>query len=209
MANLAKKHGPGSDASDRRCIVTGESTPKSGLIRFVLGPDGDIVPDLGERLPGRGVWVSATKDAVDEAAAKGRFARALKGPVGIPEGLTETVEALLVSRCQDTVGLARRSDRLVVGYDRVLDALARDQVGIVAIAADAGGARRDIDAASANLPVARALTNDELSSATGKGTVSFLAVLRGGLADTFRRENDRLLGFRPELDPAHEMDVSK
>lgn len=207
MTSLAKKHRTG-EASERRCIVTGESAPKPGLIRFVLGPSGDIVPDLGERLPGRGVWVTATKDAVVEAATKGRFSRALKGPVGIPESLAETVEALLVSRCQDTIGLARRSDRLVVGYDRVLDALARDQVGVVAIATDAGGAKRDVAAAAGDMPVAQAMTNDELSTATGKGTVSFLAILRGGLAETFRRENDRLLGFRPEVDPAHETDVN-
>ncbi len=208
MAALAKKRKTERDDPARRCIVTGESAPKNGLIRFVLGPGGDIVPDLAERLPGRGFWVSSQRDAIAEAVAKGRFARAARGPVGVPDDLVAMVERLLVKRCQDLIGLARRSDRLVLGYDRVLEAMAERDCGIVVVASDAGGARRDIEMAAADLTVCRAMTNYELSAATDKGTVSFAAVLRGGLADSLRREGDRLQGFRPAVPSADETDVN-
>ena len=63
------------ETPERRCIVTGETQPKAGLIRFVAGPDGQVVPDLAEKLPGRGFWVVADRQALDRAAAKGLFSR--------------------------------------------------------------------------------------------------------------------------------------
>lgn len=183
---------------ERRCIVTGETQPKHGLIRFVVGPDDRIVPDLGERLPGRGIWVSATRDALKLAASKKLFARAAKQAVVADADLAERVEAMLAKRCQDVIGLARRSDRMVPGYDRVLETLEREPVGAVAIASDAGTGRKSIEYGAGDLPIVRGLTSLELGAAAGKGTVAFLAVLRGGLAETLIRENDRLTGFRPE-----------
>lgn len=183
---------------ERRCIATGEAQPKHGLIRFVVGPDDHIVPDLGERLPGRGIWVTSTRDALSLAVAKKMFARAAKQAVTADADLVDRVEAMLAKRCQDVIGLARRSDRVVPGYDRVLEALERVPVGAVAIASDAGSGRRSVEYGAGDLPIVRGLTSLELGAAAGKGTVSFLAMLRGGLAETLVRENDRLSGFRPE-----------
>ena len=175
--------------------------PTHGLIRFVVSPDGVIVPDLGERLPGRGIWVSADRSAIMQAVERKLFARAAKAQVNVPADLLSTLETMLAKRCQDTIGLAKRSDLLVVGFDRVLEILAQGGAGIVAIASDAGGGRRDIAMAAGKLPVAGSLTNAELSAGVGKGAVSFLTILRGGLAISLQRENERLTGLRPaEMD---------
>ena len=69
-----------SDGPERKCIATGEVQPKTGLIRFAVSPDGQVVPDLAEKLPGRGIWVSADRAAVEKAVKKGLFARAAKQP---------------------------------------------------------------------------------------------------------------------------------
>jgi predicted RNA-binding protein YlxR (DUF448 family) len=91
--------------SERRCIVTGEVQPKAGLIRFVVGPDGMVVPDVLEKLPGRGMWVSAER-AVIEKAGRGQFARAARQPVTVPATLAADVEAQVVRRVTDLVALA-------------------------------------------------------------------------------------------------------
>ena len=82
-------------APERRCIVTGEVKPAAELIRFVVGPDGVIVPDLLGKLPGRGIWVTANRAALDKAVAKNLFARAARQPVTVPEGLVDHIEAAL------------------------------------------------------------------------------------------------------------------
>ena len=79
------------DGPERRCIVTGDVQPKAGLLRFVLSPDGTVVPDLAEKLPGRGIWVSADRDILAKAAARGLFARAAKAPAQVPADLVDQV----------------------------------------------------------------------------------------------------------------------
>jgi len=86
-----------SDGAERKCIVTGEVQPKSGLIRFVIGPDNTVVPDVLGKLPGRGIYVSSTKSAL-ELAGRGQFARSAKQQVEVPDGLAQTVEQLLTRR---------------------------------------------------------------------------------------------------------------
>ncbi len=204
MTALAEMTNPKTREPERRCIVSGETAPKHGLIRFVVGPDNAIVPDLGERLPGRGIWLSADRGALDTAVTKKLFARAAKAQVSVSDDLTGRVETLLVKKCQDIIGLARRSDLLVFGYDRVLEVLERNAAGLVVVALDAGGARHDVIYAARKTPVVSGLKSSELGEAAGKGVVSFLTIQRGGLAASLKRECERLTGLRPEG-----MDVSK
>ncbi len=86
MTRGGQQRRPG-DGPERRCIVTGESQPKGGLIRFVVGPDAQVVPDILGRLPGRGFYVAADRAAIEKAATKGLFARAARQPVTVPDGL--------------------------------------------------------------------------------------------------------------------------
>ena len=97
------------ETPERRCIVTGETQPKAGLIRFVAGPDGQVVPDLAEKLPGRGFWVVADRAALDKAAAKGLFSRGAKAQVSAPPDLLEMIETGLARRVTDTLSLARKA----------------------------------------------------------------------------------------------------
>jgi len=111
------------DEPERRCIVTRDTGPKAGLIRFVAAPDGEIVPDLAGRLPGRGIWVSADREVLAQAAAKGHFARAARRQVRVAPDLADRVEALLVARVVDLLSLARKAGQAVAGLEKTRDAL--------------------------------------------------------------------------------------
>ena len=101
----------------RRCIASGEVRDRARLLRFVIGPDGTVVPDIDERLPGRGLWLTPRRDIVATAAAKGLFAKAARRRVVLPSDLAGEVEQLLRARCLALLGLARRAGQLqfVVG----------------------------------------------------------------------------------------------
>jgi uncharacterized protein len=107
----------------RRCIATMETLPQSGMIRFVLSPDKEVTPDLAARLPGRGAWVKASREALELAAKKGAFARAFKAQAKLPGNFPEQVEKLLVSRILDQLGLAKRAGNLILGYEQVREAI--------------------------------------------------------------------------------------
>jgi predicted RNA-binding protein YlxR (DUF448 family) len=179
-------------ASERRCIATGDVRHKADLIRFIVGPDGDIGPDLAEKLPGRGIWVTCTRAAVEQAIAKKAFARAAKAKVQVADDLADRVEALLTARAAETLGLARRSGTLTMGLERVLEALDRGDVGAVIEAKDAGrdGARRlraKLKAAGlTDLPVAEGLGAEQMGLALGR-----LNVVHAGLKDG--RMKDKVL----------------
>ncbi len=130
----------------RRCFVTRREADRAALIRFVLDPEGRVVPDVAGRLPGRGLWLSATRDVVNTAVGKGLFAKGFRKAAAAAPDLADEVERLLARRCLDCLGLARRAGAVFVGAEKVRAALAAGQVGALAIAADAApdGRRRMI-----------------------------------------------------------------
>ena len=103
---------------ERRDIVTGAVTDEARLVRFVAGPDGVVVPDLGRKLPGRGLWVAADRASVETAARKGLFSRAAKTKLTAPADLADQVEALLLRRVLNALGLARRAGDLTWGFEK-------------------------------------------------------------------------------------------
>ena len=104
------------EAPERRCLVTGETGPKAGLIRFVIGPDDVVVPDVLGKLPGRGLYVTADRAALQAAVKKRAFARGARRAVTVPEGLVDTVEAALARRVIDLVSMARKAGNAVCGF---------------------------------------------------------------------------------------------
>src|SRR6187431_1761376 len=104
-----REHETETDDTVRRCALTRERLPKQDLIRFVLAPSGEIVPDLKERLPGRGVWVTADRGLVAEAAKRNVFARALKAQAKVPAGLADLVDRLLVDAALGALALANKA----------------------------------------------------------------------------------------------------
>lgn len=128
---------------ERRCIITGERGPKSGLIRLALGPDNSVLPDVRARAPGRGAWIGVPRTVLEEAIAKGRFkaalARAFKtGAATAPDDLPERIEMALQRQALDRLGLEARAGSLATGSDRIEEAARAGRVFLLLHAADAG-----------------------------------------------------------------------
>ena len=185
--------------SERRCIVTGATGAPDAMVRFVVGPDGSAVPDIDERLPGRGMWVTATRDVLERAMAKGAFSRAAAQKVTVDAALAGRVETLLVLRAIALLGLARRAGEAVAGYEKVRAALAAGKVDLVLEARDAGNdARTRLAGAIGGRTVLRMLDGAELASAFGRDVFAQVGVAGGRLAAEIERECRRLSGFRPD-----------
>jgi predicted RNA-binding protein YlxR (DUF448 family) len=192
-----------SPARERRDLASGEVMDEDRLIRFVVGPGGELVPDLARKLPGRGLWAAATRAGV-EAAAKGAFARAAKTRLQVAGDLADRVEALLAKRILDGLGLARRAGSLTQGFEKVRSAITSGRAAWLIEAADGaadgrgklfGLARRQPD------PPQRlgAFTSGELGLALGTENVVHLAFLAGRGAERWTLDVQRLSGFRPLL----------
>ena len=181
----------------RRCLVTGDIAERSQLLRFVVGPEGEIVPDVAGRLPGRGLWLTPRRDIVERAVAKRLFARGAGRPVVTAPGLADRVEALLVQRLVDAVGLVRRSGSAVAGFEKVGEAVRAGKAGLLLAASDGAEAgRRKIRGLGRDLPVAVVLTAAELGRAFGRERVVHAALGRGALPNRVLLEARRLAGFR-------------
>lgn len=184
------------DGPERKCIVTGEAQPASGLIRFVVGPENQIVPDLMGKLPGRGIWVSADRAALDKAVSKGLFARAARQPVIVPEGMVEQVEHMLARRVVDLISLARKSGAAVSGYEKTKDWLSKE-VAEVLIQSSDGSERGKSKLSTPHYGrFIGCLTADELGLAFGRQTVIHAALGAGGLTKRVVEEAQRLKGVR-------------
>jgi predicted RNA-binding protein YlxR (DUF448 family) len=171
------------------------------LVRFVAGPDGSVVPDVDERLPGRGFWVTADRAVLRTAVARRLFGRGAKRPVTADDGLVDRVEALLARRCVELLALARRSGAAVAGLAKVRQALEAGRPGVLLEASDgAEDGRARLRALAGDRPVVAVLTAAELAGAFGREHTVHGFVDSGGpgggLADRLRREADRLGGFR-------------
>ena len=190
------------DGRERRDIVTGEVMPENRLVRFVAGPDGEIVPDVAAKLPGRGIWVAASKAAIAKAVEKKLFARAAKAQVNATADLGARVEKALITRMLGDLGLARRSGRLVLGFDNVLRGLESPKPPKALIEALDGSrdGKRKLYAAAhrleLNCVVIETLSSAELGVALGRENVIHAAVQPGGLADRLILDAERLSGFR-------------
>lgn len=184
---------------ERRCIVTGEVQPKAGLVRFVLGPEGEVVPDVLGRLPGRGIWVTADRAAIEKAAKKGLFARAARRPVKAPEGLADLVEAQLLRRVTDLLSMARKAGDAVAGFEKVKDWLVKGHAKVLIQASD-GSAR---EASRLHPPPGEGsfigcLTAGEMGLSFGRERAIHGALAAGGLTTRVVEEAARLAGLRPE-----------
>ena len=177
--------------------MTGEVSPKRGLIRFVTGPDDLVYPDLAAKLPGRGMYVSAERDVLEQAVKKRLFSRGAKKQVQAVDGLVDAVEVALAKRCTDRLGMARKAGRAVAGYEKVKDWLDKDQCRILLQASD--GSERG--KSKLYRPGGRGsffdiLTADELGLSFGRERVIHAALAAGRLAEDFRDDAVRLSGVR-------------
>lgn len=183
---------------ERRCIATGESGPTEGLIRFVLDPEGRVVPDLAERLPGRGIWVTSRRDALERAVKRNLFARAAKAPARVDPDLPDRVEGLLAARLRDSVALARKAGLAVTGHEKVKARLKEGPVGALIEAKDGSEqGRAKLRPLAGSAPIVAELDSGELGLAFGRDFVIHAALDEGGVTERVLRESKRLSGFRP------------
>lgn len=185
------------DGTDRRCIATGEAQPRVGLIRFVSDPDGMLTPDLAEKLPGRGVWVTSTRDALDKAIAKGMFSRGLKRKVDVPDGFAARIEVLLTKRQIDAIAIARKAGKAVCGFERTKEALWSGRTRLLFAASDGSeDGKSKLRGLAESARIVSVLTSAELGLAFGRDFVIHAALLDGGATTRAIREARRLEGFR-------------
>jgi uncharacterized protein len=194
--------GPHARERERFCVATRTVQPVSDLIRFVVGPDGEAVPDIKSKLPGRGVWVTATREALEDAIKRKAFARGFKRDVRTPADLAARTERLLEQAVIDALAMAHKAGLVAAGFGRAATALEREDVVALLHAAEASpdGVRK-LDAAvrqgrSQPLPVIEFLTSAQLDLALGRPNVVHAALLAGPASDTLLSRSRRLERFR-------------
>jgi hypothetical protein len=173
---MIEPHLPAPPAAPvRTCIVTGEAGTPERMIRFVVGPEGEVVPDLARKLPGRGLWVRAERVAVEQAVARKAFAKAARAAVSAPADLAERVERLLLVRVLEDLSRARRAGRAVSGFVKVEQMIGRGRAGLLVVAAEAEGDGMAKLTAS-GLPLARLGDAASLGGVFGRDQAVYVAV---------------------------------
>ncbi len=187
----------------RRCAISRERLPKERMIRFVIGPDRQVVPDLAARLPGRGIWLSARRDVLQAATQRGVFAKAARGPVHVPPDLPSVLQASLVRRIGELLGLARRAGQAVCGFQKAREILVAGRVGLVIEAQDGSPDEiaRFLGGHAANIPVVQPLDGGALGSIFGRDHVVHVVVTKGRLAEKLTDEAARWAGLTTETAP--------
>jgi len=193
-------------ATERTCVVTRAVKPVDELIRFVTAPDGAVVADLKRRLPGRGVWVTATRAAVDEAVKRKAFGRGFKREVRAAPDLGREVEWLLERAALDALGIVQKAGRVKTGFAKTEAALADDPIAAVLQASDgsADGARkiaaavmrRKMDENAGEIPIIVAFATAQLDLALGRSNVVHAALLAGPASNGFLARCESLERFR-------------
>jgi uncharacterized protein len=209
--------GPRDRESERLCVATRQVRPVTDLIRFVVGPDGQAVPDLKHKLPGRGVWVTATHEALGDAIKQKAFSRGFRRDVRLPDDLLTRTERLLERAVLDALAIAGKAGLVATGFTRAQTALAQGEAVALLHATDASAdGVRKLDAVlrreRQGRPVAviGSLTSAQLDLALGRSNVIHAALLAGPSTDTFLARFRRLERFRtgepaapgPAIEPA-------
>lgn len=193
--------------AERTCAVTRQVRPVEELIRFVLAPTGEVVPDLKRKLPGRGLWLSASRSAVETAVRRRVFAKGFKCNVQVPPDLADQIDALLRRSLVDALAMAGKAGQVVAGFTKVESALAAGQAVALIHAADGAPdgirklnalARSGDGSASCSraLPVVRFLSSTDLDLALGRTNVIHAALLEGAAGKTFLSRSQLLVQYR-------------
>lgn len=184
----------------RQCIVTGDTLPCAQMVRFVASPDGCITPDLQLKLPGRGLWVTARHDLIDQAVSRRQFARAARSAVDASSDLPELVLSLLHRQFFNLLGLVRKAGGIVLGSSKVVQAVEKKQAFLLLHAADGSiDERGKIDrlAKHCGVETLSVFCVAELSAALGKENVVHCAIVDKSWANRLREECDRIVRYQP------------
>jgi uncharacterized protein len=201
--------------TERSCALTRNVMPVGEMIRFVIGPDDAVVPDVKRKLPGRGLWITGTGAAVSEAVKRNVFARGFKRQVRAAPELAAETERLLERAALDALAIAGKAGRVVTGANKVAEALEGDDVLALIHAADAADdGRRKLDAAlhrttqessqesspehesSRETVTIETFSGRQLDLALNRPNVVHAALLAGPGSETFIARVRRLERFR-------------
>ena len=196
--------GPTAAGRERFCALTRVVKPIDKLIRFVVGPHGDVVPDVKRKLPGRGIWISATRAAVDEAVKRRVFARGFRKEVRVATDLGEITERLLERSALDALAIVGKAGQIVSGFGKVEDAIgSRSALAIIHAADGAADGKRKLAATvrrnakeGREIPSIEGFSSQQLDLALGRLNVIHAALLDGAASATFLARTQRLLRFR-------------
>lgn len=181
----------------RRCVASGRRGGADGMVRFVVSPGGEVVPDLAGRLPGRGFWLRPERDMMRPAVLAREIAKAAGTQATVPDDLSDRLERLLVERCMQVIGLARRAGQVVTGFEKVAAGLRSGTSGVLVEAADgARDGRRKLRALAPDVPVVSLFTAAELGAVLGRESATHVLVCAGKLAARLRSEAAKLEGLR-------------
>lgn len=165
---------------ERSCIVTREVMPKEQLLRFVVSPDGEVVPDLAGKLPGRGLYVSSSKVVLNEAITRRLFSKAAKQQVSVLDDIEERVENMLQQRALAALSLCRKAGEAITGFDKIEVALHKGQVAALLHASDAGSdGVQKLKRLTDGIPSIMLFDRDALSRVMGRDNAVHVAVLAG------------------------------
>jgi predicted RNA-binding protein YlxR (DUF448 family) len=202
-------NGPRTNRSgtERMCAVTRAVRPIDDLIRFVVAPSGEVIADLKRKLPGRGLWVSATHGAVAEAVRRNHFGKGFKRDVRVAPTLARDTENLLVRAAIEALAMAAKAGQVVAGFAKVEAALRQREAAALIHASDgAADGIRKLDAIirqnpgnsdeSHEIPVIGTLTSEQLDLALGRSNVIHAALLAGSAGKTFLSRSQILVRYR-------------
>ena len=209
---LDRGAGKAATGSERHCALNRMLKPVEEMIRFVVGPDGDVVADIKRKLPGRGIWITGTRSSLEKAIKRNVFARAFKRNVRVAPELAATTERLLERAALDALAIAGKAGGVIAGFAKVEAALGRGDVVAVINAADAAAdGKRKLDAAlqrktpgkTGEIAHIALFSGAHLDLALNRPNVVHAALLTGPVSDTFLARVRRLERFRtgnsPEL----------
>jgi len=194
-----------ADGALRLCAVTRQRRSPDELIRFVPAPDGSIVPDLLRRLPGRGVWVSATREAIEAAVKTKAFARSLKRDVTVWDDLAARVEHLIARRVAEAISLANKAGLVTCGFAKLEGEIAAGRISVLLHGSDAAADGRGkldrrlfavMKERQSEALVLECLTIEELSLAIGRPNVVHAGLRNGGATRRVVLEAERLRRYR-------------
>jgi uncharacterized protein len=213
LARLHHSHdeidaGPRGAATERMCIATRTVKPIGEMIRFVVAPDGAVVPDLKGKLPGRGVWVTATRDALTRAVKRKVIGAGFKREVRVDADLVSLTDRLLERAVLDALAICGKASLAVAGFAKVEAALARDRVvGLLHASGAAPDGVRKLDAAlqwqsgDNRMRIVRDFSSEQLDLALARPNVVHAALLAGSASETFLVRHARLMRFRTGASP--------
>lgn len=196
---------PGQPVRTRQCIVTRTLLPTSGMIRFVVAPDKAIIPDIVAKLPGRGLWLEASRQTVQAAVKQSLFAKAARQTVLVEPDLDQRVAALLKRRCLERLALIQKSGQIITGFTKLKSALENNEIAVLIHAVEAApdgikklAAKKTASTRHTNrpIPVVRSFTGSDLDAALGGSNLTHIGIKSNRQVLFFMTDLARLINYQ-------------